>query len=550
MANFIYILSETIFIFQLGLLYTIQMSDNIKIERHKTFERLNEKARSMEELKLALYALNSISECISITDLNEKILYVNDAFLKTYGYSLSELVGQSITIIRSDKNDLQTISQIHPSTIKQGWRGKLWNKRKDNTEFLIELYTTTARDENGDLVARVGVARDLTEEIKSENILREAQIRFKELFTELKDAVYESNPEGKFIALNPAGMEMFGVSSIDNDELKNLDIGKIFYLDERERNKFKQELEKNGFVKDYEINIRRLNGTVATVHETSLAIKDSSGKIIAYRGILRDITEQKKSEGKLKQLIERLEYINNQLKISEEELKNANASKDKFFSIIAHDLRSPFSSLLSFSEFLVDDIDELPKEDIKSFAEKIHESAKNVFTLLENLLQWSKIQSGKIPYQPSNFNISFKINQIISLLTDNATNKKIHLVNEVSPNVVVFADEDMISSVIQNLLSNAIKFTNESGSVLFRSLIKASSVDISVTDTGVGIKEEDLPKLLRIDVHHTTYGTKDEKGSGLGLIICKEMIERNRGKIHVESKVGVGTTFTFTLPKA
>jgi len=525
----------------------MQMNDNSKIEKRKTFERLNEKAQSVDELKLALYALNSVGECISITDLNEKILYVNDAFLKTYGYSLSGLVGQSITIIRSDRNDPQIVSQIHPTTIKEGWRGKLWNKRKDNTEFLIELYTTIARDENGDPVAHVGVARDLTEQLCAEVILRDTQDKFKNLFTDLKDAVYETTLDGIFVDMNPAGLELFKVRSLE--ELNNINAIQ-FYLNEDERSKIINLLEKNGYLKDYEINIKKSTGEVATVIETSLAIKDSSGKIIAYRGILRDITEQKKNEGKLKQLIERLEYVNNQLKISEEELKNTNASKDKFFSIIAHDLRSPFSSLLSFSEFLIEDIDELSKEEIKSFAEKIHESAKNVFTLLENLLQWSKIQSGKIPYQPSNFNISFKINQVTALLTDNAVNKKIHIVNEVSPNAVVFADEDMIFSVIQNLLSNAIKFTNEGGSVVFRSLIKASSIDISVTDSGVGIKEEDLPKLLRIDVHHTTYGTKDEKGSGLGLIICKEMIERNRGKMHVESKVEVGTTFTFTLPKA
>ena len=524
--------------------------ENNKIMKENAENSFLPEDMSVSKLKLVLHALNSISECITITDLNENILYVNKSFAATYGYSAEELIGQRIHIVRSDKNDPELIKQIHPSTKNEGWRGRLWNKRKDGSEFFIELYTTVAHDENGDPVAHVGVARDLTEEIKSENILRETQVRFKELFTELKDAVYESTPEGKFTELNPAGMELFGISSMDSDELKNTDIGKAFYLDEHERNKFKLELETNGFVKDYEINIRRLNGTVATVHETSLAIKDSGGKIIAYRGILRDITEQKKSEGKLKQLIERLEYVNNQLKISEEELKNTNASKDKFFSIIAHDLRSPFSSLLSFSEFLIEDIDELSKEEIKSFAEKIHESAKNVFTLLENLLQWSRIQSGKIPYQPSNFNISFKINQVISLLADNAVNKKVRLVNEVSPNAVVFADEDMIFSVIQNLLSNAIKFSNENGSVVFRSLIKASSIDISITDSGVGIKEEDLPKLLRIDVHHTTYGTKDEKGSGLGLILCKEMLDRNRGKIHVESKVGAGTTFTFTLPKA
>ena len=152
-----------------------------------------------------------------------------------------------------------------------------------------------------------------------------------------------------------------------------------------------------------------------------------------------------------------------QLQQSEDELKNTNATKDKFFSIIAHDLRSPFSSLLSFSEFLVEDIETLEKEETKLFAEKIHEAAQSVFALLENLLQWSRIQSGKIPYSPIGFNIAFKINQVITLLSNNAVNKKITVLNECSNNAIVYADEDMLFSVIQNLLSNAIKFTNKEG---------------------------------------------------------------------------------------
>ncbi|MFA5806054.1 MAG: PAS domain-containing sensor histidine kinase [Melioribacteraceae bacterium] len=501
---------------------------------------------SISKLKLVLHALNSISECITITDMNENLLYVNKSFAATYGYNPEELVGKRIDIVRSDKNDPELIKQIHPSTIDEGWRGKLWNKRKNGSEFLIELYTTVARDENGIPVAHVGVARDLTDQLYAEEILRDTQDKFKNLFMNLKNAVYETTPDGIFVDLNPAGLELFGVKSLE--ELNNIN-AKQFYINEDERTKIMNLLEQNGYLKDYEINIKKSTGEVVTVLETSTVVRDRNGKIIAYRGILRDITAQKFNEGKLKQLIDRLEFVNNQLKISEEELKNTNASKDKFFSIIAHDLRSPFSSLLSFSEFLIEDIEELSKEDIKSFSEKIHESAKNVFTLLENLLQWSRVQSGKIPYQPSNFNISFKINQVISLLTNNATNKKIQIVNDVPSHAIVFADEDMVFSVIQNLLSNAIKFTNEGGTIVFRSLIKVSLIDISISDNGVGIKEEDLQKLFRIDTHHTTYGTKEEKGSGLGLILCKEMVERNRGKIFAESKVGEGTTFTFSLPK-
>jgi PAS domain S-box-containing protein len=502
----------------------------------------------LNELKLALHTLNSFPECISITDVSDKILYVNKAFCETYGYTSEELINKHIDLVRSEKNDPEIIKEIFPATMKDGWHGRLWNRRKDGTDFLIQLYTMTVNDDEKNPIAYVGIVRDLTEQVRAENDLREAQDKFKTLFTELKDVVYESTPDGRFLELNPFGMELFGINSLE--QLRNIDIGKDLYFNDLERNAFKEELSKYGFVRNYENNVRTLNGEIVTVLETSYAVKDTSGKIISYRGILRDITDQKRNEIKLKQLIQRLELVNNQLKDSEEELKSTNASKDKFFSIIAHDLRSPFNSLLNFSEFLLEDIDDLSKEDIKSFAEKINESAKNVFGLLENLLQWSRIQSGKIPYQPSSFNILFKTNEIIKLLRNNAEEKKIHIKNEIEQNLIVFADEDMIFSVIQNLLSNAIKFTTEEGSIIFGSSANEKMIEISISDNGVGISEDNLHKIFKIDSHITTAGTNNEKGSGLGLILCKEMIEKNHGELWVSSIVGKGTTFTFTLPKA
>jgi PAS domain S-box-containing protein len=464
-----------------------------------------------------------------------------------YGYCAEEVIGKSIEIIKSGKNDKEFLMQIYAGTMNNGWRGRLLNKRKNGTEFLIELSTSVVRDENGKPLALVGVVNDLTEQIKTEEKLREAQDKYRSLFMELKDAVYESTLDGKFVELNPAGMQLFGFHSFD--DFNRVDISKEFYLNAEEREKFKRELEKNGFVSNYEIGIKKPNGEIATVLETAMPVKNKKGDIIGYRGILHDITELKRNEARLKHLVEKFEAINTRLKKSEDELKNINASKDKFFSIIAHDLRSPFTSLLSFSEFLIEDIDDLQKEEIKLFAEKINESSKNVFSLLENLLQWSRIQTGKIPYEPITFNMINLVNRAVKLLKDNASHKNICLKNNVNNNSLVFADEDMIFSVVQNLLSNAIKFTSKDGSIEFNSTVKPKEVEISITDTGVGIKETDLQKLFRIDTHHTTYGTSDEKGSGLGLLLCKEMIERNRGKIWVISKVGKGTTFTFSLPK-
>ncbi len=499
------------------------------------------------DLKLLLHMINSISEAINITNMESEILFVNNAFLKMYGYKLDEIIGKKISIIRSNRNDPTITSKIHEATLKGGWHGRLINKKKDESEFTIELSTSLIKDENGAAVALVGIARDMTEEIKAEDQLREVQDKFRTLFVELKDTVYESTVDGNFIELNPAGLDLFGVKSFD--QLKHIDIAKEIYLHYEEREKFKKELEKTGFVSNYQINIKRMNGEIATVLETSMVVKNRNGEITGYRGILRDITEIKKNEERLKLLVEKFENLNLQLRKSEQELKELNAAKDKFFSIVAHDLRSPFSSLLSFSEFLVEDIDELSKEDIKSFAEKINESSKTVFTLLENLLQWSRIQTGKIPYEPTTFNIYYKINQIINLLKNNAEQKKLNVTNDIPASAIVFADEDMIFSVVQNLLSNAIKFTREGGDIVFKSSFRESDIEISITDNGVGIKDEDIKKLFRMDSHHTTYGTKDEKGSGLGLLLCKEMVERNRGKIWVNSKSGMGTTFTFTVPK-
>lgn len=503
-------------------------------------------SQTIDELTLAFHTINSINECISITDTNDILLYVNKSFAKVYGYQAEELVGRHVAIVRSNKNDPNVLREIQPSTAKEGWRGRIWNKRKNGEEFLIELNTSVVCNEKGNVVAHVGVARDLTEQLKAEELLTDTQFKYHNLFMEIKDIVYESTPDGRFVSLNPAGLELFSISS---QEVRSPGIVSQLYINQSDRAKFEEALYKNGFVKDYEITIKNLKGETKTLLETSYAVKDDNGKIIAYRGILRDITQTKQNEAELKRLVNELGRLNAQLKNSEEELKNSNVAKDKFFSIIAHDLRSPFSSLLSFSEFLSEDIDDLPKSDIKLFAEKINEAAKGVFDLLENLLQWSRIQSGKIQRNPSQFEISRKINQVIHLLFNNADRKNIKIGNETDSGLFVFADEDMIFSVIQNLLSNAIKFTREGGLISFRSVDNGDKIEVSITDNGVGIKEEDLKKLFRIDAHHTTYGTNDEKGSGLGLILCKEMIERNGGSIEAKSKVGEGTTFVFTLPK-
>ncbi len=232
-----------------------------------------------------------------------------------------------------------------------------------------------------------------------------------------------------------------------------------------------------------------------------------------------------------------------------QQLTELNATKDKFFSIIAHDLRSPLSTIISFFDFLNSQLDDLDKEEMIGLIQNIHNSTNSLLKLLDNLLQWSSAQTGRIVCEPKKFDLAQVAKANIDFSRMNAERKKIKLFSEIKEKTFVFADENMITTVIRNLISNSLKFTKEEGSVSITAKDTGKFIEVSVIDTGVGIKKESIKKLFRIDVKHTTIGTFQEKGSGLGLILCKEFIENNGGKIRVESEPGKGTTIKFTLPK-
>ena len=242
-------------------------------------------------------------------------------------------------------------------------------------------------------------------------------------------------------------------------------------------------------------------------------------------------------------------HLNEDLTQLVKELQEQIRTRDKFFSILAHDLRSPFNGILGFSNVLAEDIDLLSRDEIKNFAVQLNSSAKSLFNLLENLLLWSRIQSGRMQYKPIKMNIIEIINDIISVLIGNAVSKNISIINMVSPYHYVFADQNMLYCIIQNLISNAIKFTEGGGEIRLMSQDEGGFIEVSIADTGVGIRPEDISRIFRIDVEHSTLGTEREKGTGLGLILCKDLVYKQGGKISIESQVKIGTTFRFTLPK-
>ena len=233
------------------------------------------------------------------------------------------------------------------------------------------------------------------------------------------------------------------------------------------------------------------------------------------------------------------------------QLQDLNATKDKFFSIIGHDLKGPLNSLTSFSRLLIQHTDSLTREEIQMLAKDFDKSLKNLLTLLENLLEWSRSQTGNIEFKPEVFDIRSLLKDNRDLLNSQAINKKISIMEELQENkVLVIAHKQSINTVVRNLISNAIKFTPGGGSIKLDVHRKGPEVIVSIADTGVGMDQQIIEKLFRIDSKHSTKGTDDEKGTGLGLILCKEFVEKNGGKLWVESEENKGSVFYFTLAQA
>ncbi len=230
------------------------------------------------------------------------------------------------------------------------------------------------------------------------------------------------------------------------------------------------------------------------------------------------------------------------------ELKKSNRTKNKLFSIIAHDLKNPFQGIIGFSEMIKEKAEESNLKTISKYAEYIYNASNQTYKFLDNLLDFTRSQIGLIKYNPEKIKLKNIIDDSITLIQCNAEEKGVSMYNETDETLTIYADEIMISTVLRNLISNAVKFTSEDGFVKITAKKSKDSVIIKIIDNGTGIKETDIPKLFKADLNFSTFGTHNEKGTGLGLVVCKDFIKKNNGTISVESEIGKGSTFTILLP--
>lgn len=477
--------------------------------------------------------LDLLPEVVFEIDSDLKIKFLNKACAQVLGYAKSDILNHKLPIddfiAPSDLHRLKkSISQNFNGTHISGNSYTIYDKK--GKEITFEIYNTPIK-QNGKIETLRCIAIDITEKEKKHQELSNQEKHFRQIFQNFPLPYQSLNNQGILIDVNPAWEALMGYS-------RNEIIGKNFemLLTQPNKSRFKKAFtifKEKGIVSNVSFELLKKDGSTIYVNYNGKIEYSDQKEFIRSHCVFNDITLQKKAEDTLIK--------------SEERLRELNATKDKFFSIIAHDLKNPFNDLMGFTQLLALNINKYDKTKIEQFTQIIHQSSKLAYNLLENLLDWSRSQTGTLKFRPERICISQLIDENIELLESTARNKNIEIYSEVNGETYAYADKNMVRTIIRNLISNAIKYTNQGGHIRIQSSC-SKSCKISVTDSGIGISADNINKIFKIDESFSTIGTEREKGTGLGLILCKEFVEKNGGKLRVKSEHGKGSTFTFTLP--
>jgi two-component system sensor histidine kinase/response regulator len=385
-------------------------------------------------------------------------------------------------------------------------------------------------NEKDQLLGVASISRDISNYKQALADLHESESRYRLLVENQNEGIGLLDKELNFIFANPSAENIFGVEKgkINGNSL-------IQFLPKDMRKTIRKQFPEIGEdkKKNLELEIVQHTGSKRLMDITiSPHFRDDS--FLGFFTVFRDITDWKKAE--------------NDLKSSERILREANAAKDKFFSIIAHDLKNPFHSIQGFADLLIKHYSSYDQEEVLTIIKMIRDASRQAYNILENLLHWSRAQTGRIRFEAVETDINELVDQTMLLMESSAKEKNISLINQVNKGTHAFCDPKMISTVIRNLISNGIKFTRPTGKVTVSAKPKGKSLEIYVSDNGAGIEEENAKKLFHIDSSFSTSGTANEEGTGLGLILCKEFAEINNGTLTFTSKPGKGTTFVISLP--
>lgn len=492
--------------------------------------------------------LDSTAEAIYGLDNQGNCTFCNASALRMLRFShKTDLIGKNMHyLIHHTHNDGSPFPVQECKVFKAFYAGQkshaddeyFW--RGDGTAFPAEYWSYPIFHENA-VIGAVVTFMDITDRKHAEEALRKSEQQFKMLTESMKDVVWTLDTETlQFLYVSPAVQELRGFTP---EEIMAVPMD--YALAPHQRAKIRQSLNKNKtallegkissntyFVDEVEQPCK--NGSMVwTEVITYFWLNEETGNVEVH-GVTRDITERRQMEKALRE--------------NEVRLRELNATKDKFFSIIAHDLRSPFHSFLNMSDILNREIDELTKDEIRKFSKDLNMALHKQFDLLNDLLDWSRLHNKNFMLNSDTIFLNAVVDKVCESFDLTAKQKGIMIENQIAEDVAVFADVNMIKLVFRNLISNSMKFSHASGIITVSARMDGGFVEAMVADNGIGIPDEDIPKLFNDEYHFTTTGTKKEKGTGLGLMLCKEIVQKHGGIIRVESKLNVGSTFSFTIP--
>jgi PAS domain S-box-containing protein len=461
------------------------------------------------------------------TDAQGNFVFVNKQAFKIFGYPEDyEIAGLNSVNFHAEEERARVIDNIRLCMAGQQVENNEYKMvRRDGSTFQALVYSSSIVKENTPIGLR-GIIVDISERKQAEDALRASEEIFNQFMEHSPIYIFFKDENIRSMRLSRNYEKLLGKKLDESlgksmNELFPSDLAKQMVEDDLRILKLGEKVEIE----------EELNNRCYSTIKFPIQVE---GKPRFLAGFTMDITERKQAEEALKE--------------NEARLREAVATRDKFFSIIAHDLKNPFNSILGFSDLLAEQVSNKNYEGIEEYSAIIRNSSQRVMDLLMNLLEWSLSQTGRMEYNPEFVELHTLINQVCELMEDASHQKSITIELQIPLNFRAIADKAMISTTLRNLISNAVKFTKPGGLITISVGQKEEELIVSIADNGVGIKKELIDNLFKVEESYSTAGTQKEMGTGLGLILCKEFIGKHGGRIWAESELGKGSTFYFTLP--
>jgi PAS domain S-box-containing protein len=471
-------------------------------------------------------------EAIAIVDSECNVIKVNKKFLELFEFELEEVREKNVTdLIVPDNFKDESKSILTKLHIDEEIQWETLRQSKNGKPIHVSLIGKMTEFSTGDIVIYL-IYKNITQSKNTEFELLKERNQLLSLMNNVPDTIYFKDTNSKFTKINKAQAEVLGLSNpieaIGKTDFDFFEHAQSAYDDE-------QEIIRTGRpLINKEQKIKTADGKYKWVYDTKVPIFDDEKNVIGIVGVTRDISELKSAQDKLTRTAEQLE--------------NLNRSKDKFFSIIAHDLKNPMWTVLGYADMIYEQNQNLSEDEKSELIGQMIVSIKNTYQLLDNLLNWSRAEDGRMEFNPVRLDLTEVINKNVDLLKSLLENKSIELIKDIENSISVYADENMLNAILRNLLTNGIKFSKINGKLKISARKDEKEVQIRIKDDGVGIAQDKIDQILNTSSYLSTEGTSKEKGTGLGLELCKDFIKRHNGELKIESSENYGSEFIVILP--